>query len=345
MPLFGKKKSNWQSNKSPVVLTKSLGKGADGEVWQTDRQGVVAKLYKPETIRNHVTKQITKLRYMVANPIRPPNDPALAIAWPRELFMDSWGHPVGFLMPECPGRSLIEAYHPTHRKRIFPDHTWQEAIATAHDLALLVAHIHQHSHIVIGDLNPNNIRIHSYHGISIIDTDSFQISVPGQIFPCIKDFPEYQAPEVSKSVKNLGGRDHSQDCFALAILIYQVLMCGEHPYDGVYQGEKPAREEAVKRGYTVLDPSSPFKPKPGRPSPHHLPKALFDLFYRALVQGHSNPSIRPRASEWESALYQVHEKGIRGCQEKRNHKYAKELSSCPWCGITKAGGGDLYPFS
>lgn len=94
----------------PVELTARLATSGEGEVWHTNWDGYVAKLYF-----NPSPDRIRKLEVMVANP---PTDPNAAInhpsfAWPKALLQDASGRSLGFLMPKIADSvELIDVYKP-----------------------------------------------------------------------------------------------------------------------------------------------------------------------------------------------------------------------------------------
>lgn len=84
------------SNHQSVSLSKQIASSGEGEVWETNLSGYLAKIY-----HNPTPERIKKLEVMIANP---PDDPMLrfnhtAIAWAKDLLVDQNGATVGFLMP------------------------------------------------------------------------------------------------------------------------------------------------------------------------------------------------------------------------------------------------------
>ena len=84
------------SNNQPVSLTKQIADSGEGEVWETNLSGYLAKIYHDPT-----PERIEKLKVMLANP---PADPMLdrnhvSIAWLSDLLKDSSGKYLDFLMP------------------------------------------------------------------------------------------------------------------------------------------------------------------------------------------------------------------------------------------------------
>lgn len=324
----------------------SLGKGGEGEVFATNVDGMVAKIYHSH--RQPGEEKIAKLLYMIGNTPEQPQsiDNHIAITWPRDL-LERNGTVHGFLMDASTGDALEKAVTPSTRKKRFPGQTWRHSLATAYNLAWVVANIHAKGY-VIGDVNEQNIRTQVGGVVSIIDIDSFQIHdvTNGRIYPCLVMTPDFAAPELTSEMMSRGQRSANQDCFSLAIIIYRLLMCGNHPFNGVYQlpGDSPEQRTAIVKGYTVFDPQGPYKPRPKAPSPDILPPMLTQLFERAFVAGHRNPVMRPTALEWKNALLSIlgAAGGVKDCPGNPLHAYSYHLPGCPWCDLFQRGQVDYY---
>jgi formylglycine-generating enzyme required for sulfatase activity len=131
-------------------------------------------------------------------------------------------------------------------------------------------------------------------------------------------------------------RQPEQDSFALAVLIFQLLMDGSHPFRAIWlgPGEPPPVEERISQGmfpYDQLAAGNLVTPPPGL-SLDRLHPPLAGLFRRCFVEGHANPRKRPPAKEWESTLKEA-EKYLRTCSS--GHMYSSHLPECPYCGAKK----------
>src|SRR5205823_4377230 len=108
--------------------------------------------------------------------------------------------------------------------------------------------------------------------------------------------PEFQAPHSFKGVV----RTTNHDAFGLAVLIFQLLFLGRHPFIGVYlgSGDMPP-ERAISEGRFAY--SSRAAALQMRQPPATLPLAaagaLADMFERAFTT-----TARPTAAEWVSGL-------------------------------------------
>ena len=77
--------------------------------------------------------------------------------------------------------------------------------------------------------------------------DSFQVSADGKTYRCEGGFPEYTPPELQGVAFRDVDRAQDHDCFGLAIVIFQLLFMGRHPFSGAYlgAGEMPL-ERAIR---------------------------------------------------------------------------------------------------
>ncbi len=139
----------------------------------------------------------------------------------------------------------------------------------------------------------------------------------------------YIAPEIQGVTLSAIDRKAEQDCFALAVLVYQLLMSGVHPYAGV--GEPGELGERIK---AALCPHAAGGPRPPRNAPQleWLPLSLQQLVRAALVDGHGSPSARPEARVWADQLLQA-EKELVTCRRDRSHPYFKHIKKCPACQV------------
>jgi len=122
---------------------------------------------------------------------------------------------------------------------------------------------------VVGDVNESNILVGHSALITLVDTDSFQVcgSRPRQHVPV----PRGQArvhPAGAKGKRFTSiDRTPEHDRFGLAVLIFQLLMEGTHPFAGLYRsGEDPPPYEArIACGqFPYGNRRGPYRPIPDR---------------------------------------------------------------------------------
>ncbi len=172
------------------------------------------------------------------------------------------------------------------------------------NIAACISSIHAKKY-VIGDINGQNILVKRNTYVSIIDTDSFQVTNPrnSKVYRCNVGVEDYTPPEMQgKSFRNCD-RQEAQDRFGLAILIWQLLF-NDHPFSGKWNGsgDPPSLGEKIAQGYWVYGKSSKVKPGLRTISFDIIHPQLQALFRRCFDDGHHNPNARPSASEWQKSL-------------------------------------------
>jgi hypothetical protein len=307
--------------------------------------GLVAKVYHQPTAGH-----VAKLEAMLANP---PADPmtargGISIAWPvdRLWTVDEPARCLGYLMPRVDqARPLFDVYNPGTRLQVCPLFHHGYLLRTARNLAAAVRAVHERGH-VIGDLNESNILVNSMALVTLVDTDSFQVRHQGRVYRCPVGKPEYSPPELQQARFADFDRGPEQDAFALAVLIFQLLMQGIHPFAGRFtgQGEPAPLEERIAAGHW---PYARSRPVPYAPNPHAppfdvLPPGVQDLLRRCFEEGHVRSVVRPDAAGWQEVLQRAEEE-LTTCPVSSQHVYHRGLAACPWCALARTQGRDPFP--
>ena len=123
--------------------------------------------------------------------------------------------------------------------RTFPEASYRFLVHAALNTARGVASVHK-AGCVIGDINHSGVLISNQAIAALIDADSFQVIDGQRRHLCRVGVPEYTPPELQGL--NLGSvlRTTNHDAFGLAIVIFQLLAMGRHPYVGAYaKGDLP----------------------------------------------------------------------------------------------------------
>lgn len=320
-----------------LELDSLLGKGGEGSVYLVKgNHDLAAKIYDlPHATRERQHKLIC----MVANP---PVDPCrrlhhVSIAWPSEIIYQDKNRQsiAGFLMAALPrAKTVADVFHVPTRRMEMPGFTWEYLLCAARNLASSLQALHDKGYVV-GDLNESNALIFPSAVISIIDTDSFQVRSNTDCFRCEVGRPAYTAPECQGKDFSTFDRLPVQDCFALAVLVYQLLMEGRHPFAGVPVAV-PDQPEVTGRIHdnwfreVIVSPKRRVTPPDKCPPFSLLPDLLQHLFIRSFVDGEYNPNIRPTAIEWMDALDAVMGT-LATCSANPLHRYGGHLPACPWC--------------
>ena len=252
---------------------------------------------------------------------------------------------IGIIMPLVRGRSVFELYNTHTRLTSFPKANFRFFVETANNLASAFAKLHKND-IVIGDVNERNIEILPDATVRLIDCDSFQIADHDHVFTSNVGTPLWIPPELQG--KDLTGiqRTPNHDRFGLAQLIFLLLFAGRHPFAGVPRGAiSLSPEEAIRLYAFAFAPECldlPLAPPPACPSLTALPPGIQHSFLRAFTKGSELPGARPTADEWQAQLTQLCA-NLTVCTQQPNHLFWNGINFCPWCGIIRETGINVFP--
>jgi hypothetical protein len=191
-------------------------------------------------------------------------------------------------------------------------------MAVAHNMSVVLGELHAKGYVV-GDLNESNLLVGKDGLVTLVDCDSVQVRSGRRVFHCRVQKPEYTPPELQGQSYADVTLTPNHDAFALAVLIFYLLMEGRHPFAG--RGVQTP-DEGIVAGRSTL---TGLEPAVGTPNPAVLPLGLRRLFLRAFGKG-----SRPSAEEWKTAL-EAEYKTLKQCPKVPSHQYGGHLNSCPWC--------------
>jgi DNA-binding helix-hairpin-helix protein with protein kinase domain len=329
------------SHGTPLRLGKRIGSGGEGDVYEllAAPDTTVAKIYhKPLDAHKQ-----EKLRLMA----RGCNDELKGIsAWPTDVLSTRPGGPVvGFLMPRIADAEPIhKVYGPTHRKETFPHADWRFLVRAAKNLAAAFYVIHKYGY-VIGDVNEGNILVNDKACVRLIDCDSFQVRSKECLYYCEVGVAQFTPPELQKSGNFRLERTANHDNFGLAILIFQLLFLGRHPYAGVYSGKEDMPIEKAIAGFRFAYGRNArlksMTPPPASVGPAIVPDQIARLFEQAFAESGTRNGGRPTAGDWWDVLDPFESK-LRRCSADAVHHYYAGLSACPWCRLEESSGVLLF---
>jgi serine/threonine protein kinase len=319
----------------------SLGSGGEGNVFSTGSR-LAAKIYRQpsKAIQQKLTAMLAKNSGQLLS------KQESGIAWPVDLLLDEADQIVGFLMPQAvDARPIVDYYNPKTRLGFSPFFSYRSLHRTARNLAAAVENLHRQGY-VIGDLNESNILVTQTAQVTLVDADSIQVIDGDKLYHCRVGKAEFMPPELQGKNLSEVTRTIEQDNFALAILIFQTLMEGNHPFAGIYsgEGEPPTLAARIAVGHFPYG----NQPVPYHPSPLALPFTTLHLklqeyFLRCFIESQENPQVRPTATQWSEALA-LAEKELSICKVNARHIFGSHLNDCPWC-YRKAllNGRDPFP--
>lgn len=314
-----------------------IGKGGEGEVYAIQGQsGQAVKIYNAD-LRS---KRESKVRAMVGQGLAIKTD---LIAYPGEVVTDNQGNFLGFVMRLVSGyRPLHELYSPKSRQRYFPKADYRFLVHSALNVARAVGKVHQ-TGCVIGDLNHSGVLVAQDGTVALIDADSFQFRLNGSLYPCVVGVPEFTPPELHGKNLSAVERTIEHDNFGLSVAIFHLLFMGRHPYAGRYNGPDISMGEAIAQNRFAFSLTRQSATRT-TPPPSTLPLDLFpSLVQSAFEQAFGlNPSARPNASEWVSALKKL-EGSLNHCGKMKTHYFPSNARGCVWCALSDGSGFDMFP--
>lgn len=330
----------YDSSGRSLALGERLGGGGEGEVHRLgDRPDRAVKVFHPRRMTVELARKLQVMRD------RRPEDPNWStrrhrsFAWVEDL---AYGDPqrracAGYVMPAVDLDLFRQAhcsYDSQDRVRRFGgEFTWRHLLAAAFNLASCVAALHAEGHRV-GDVRETNVLVAPNALVTLVDCDSFEVHGPrGEVFPTRVGTLEYLPPELQGVDLGSSGDRLAADRFGLAVLIFQFLMLGAHPFQarGRAVDSVPSTDGKIKLGlFPYGSGRRDLRPPEFAPPWAIVPPELRALFRRAFVDGHSRPERRPAAADWAAALDRAGG-ALRTCRSNPHHRFGAHLRSCPWC--------------
>lgn len=289
---------------TPQAIAKEIARGGEGTLYAlTARPSVVVKLYHPELLARRGEKVREKIEAML--PLRQRFTNA-SVAWPAISVFGESGDWCGYAMQRAEGVPLAKLAHPMLFRRYVPDLNRNHVVRFLLEIVKTLGRLHDLG-VCVGDINLNNFLYdHGTGRVTLIDCDSYQVTVDNLIHHCLVIAPDMMPPEHHGVDLKQVLRTSESDLFSLAILIFRCLMLGRHPYDFVGGGTVV---ENLCRGHF---PYGTGGAAPGRAGAipagpwyliwSHLNYDLKTLLIRTLKDGASDPAVRARPSEWLIAL-------------------------------------------
>lgn len=320
-------KSCETENGSVLDLADQLGQGGEARIFAIRENSAHAvKIYhKPLD-----PEKIQKLKFMISLGRKKHFETCAFLAWPQEIVLNHHQQVIGFLMPRFQDVQEIHQYiSPKSRKKLVPNQNWAFLCFIAKNLAASFHHLHS-SGIVIGDVNQKMALVNPSAQVHLVDCDSYQLNLGEHTFRCTVGVEEFTAPEIQGEIFAEFERSIQHDLFGLAVLVFQILMMGRHPYSvQVLDGKNYSMGEHIKSHRYAYAPNlgSAFTPYNTPITPKITGKRIQELFQNAFG---ADPSLRPSAQDWYHALDQLCTR-LGPCLVHPEHRFAKDLSSCPWC--------------
>ena len=302
-----------------------FAQGGEGQIFNiSGHPDKVAKVY---CLAKRTDLCEEKLTLMCNNP--PDESVLIRIAWPVDILYES-GTFVGYVMPKFTNLIDIEAIFSLDI--IEQSVSWPSCISIAKNLCAVIDELHRLGY-VLGDFNPRNIKW-DYNGYAVLlAADSYHITAEDKVFRCETGIPEYIPVELQEKMKQgfinaeLPTYTVCSDRFALAVLLFQILVSGAHPF----QDRNNKIAENIAEGYCpYLQNPIGYDAAVSGLGMGVFTKEIAKLFRLAFVEGHNDPSARPSAHMWYDALKKMR-MGLVRCIDFDSHYYCRHLRDCPWC--------------
>lgn len=298
----------YDEQRTPLTLGRLLKSGGAGSVFLIkERPLEVAKLYhsdKGGQVYERKVRAMLELRPDLPD-VEDKGVRQVQIAWPTGLLRDKARRFLGFTMPVLDVAATSDLEHVLQERQ-----AREEGLPTAlgpkmtlaANLAVMLAALHERQHYVV-DLKPLNVRFYRKSlFIAMLDCDGFSIQGKGERFLSEQVTTDYLAAEFQQRGV-ASGEEEAQDRFALAVMVFQLLNSGLHPYSGRPNGatlpsDLPGRIAAHLYPYAQGKGDARILPSPV--SGHAaFPAELRDMFDRAFA---NQARRRPTAAEWSSLL-------------------------------------------
>jgi DNA-binding helix-hairpin-helix protein with protein kinase domain len=293
------------------------------------------------------------------------------LAWPLDRVRDAPGGPViGVLIERIHGVSGLAIVDATIARKKGIRVRFRSRIGIAREVAAAVDAGHQ-AGFLFEDLNESNLmvvgsgRLAVKPSVVLIDIDGSvrficRNPMTGRIAPssCGVARPEYLPPEVHRLGRTLDlktvARTESQDVFAVAVLVWQ-LLTAVHPYSACnVAGAATPQDlsEWIANGWWPWAPMAnlppDWVPNPGAVrSFATFPQGVQNWFYRAFHDGSVDPQLRPSLGELVDLLDDWHEReswllrlGLRSCVQiwRLGKQRLKRFAKSAWRWLCQTDG-------
>jgi DNA-binding helix-hairpin-helix protein with protein kinase domain len=299
----------WENVSVPADELKPIGRGAVAKVYAysaADGSTYALKIFNKPAAAPWDKLEFLQQKFGGHPAASLPKKKAWSVGWPISLIRrgnalaNNAGTllvPVGILLRYLdPGWRTLDHWIENHLLRKLDDQrqslSWRLLILR--NCAAALAELHAKSIAVI-DVKPANIfvRLSSGH-ICLTDADGYRI---GTKFPATHFSANYIIPMALDSM-DVARLDETQDCYALAVIVFQVLNYGIHPFQfksaTQYDTTNDGNAKNYRYAYGPKQPWLAIEPLPQ--SVHNCwPSELRDMLSGAFTKD----GALPRARDWE----------------------------------------------
>jgi len=275
--------------------------GGEGSVYiLNDKPGILVKIYHDEKLGKNRKEYQDKIEAMIS---KKKEFEKIDVCWPLLSVYNSSKQWIGYAMKQGFGSPMRYLAHGVAYKNHFPN------INRVILLQLLLSFIKNiealHSkNIFIGDYNLLNFLCNNTNNkVTMIDCDSYQVTIKDKFFSCPVGSPDLTPKEHhNKDFKTLK-RTLESERWSLAIILFECLMLGRHPYD-VVGGDDPVTN--IRNAHFPYGKGSGGIPiGPWYNIWSHMPYRIKGLFITTFTEGVNDPYKRTDVSTWlqEISIY------------------------------------------
>jgi len=304
---------NNQIERFELSTDEKIGEGATAFVYKVNykNQTWAAKIFKDDHKINSA-----KLKAMLKHQ---PDDLSINLdgqdfiqyAWIKYIIKNGVGKVIGFMMPYVAHDdtySLDTFYDPVLSKRL---KSFESALSLRIQLAInlceLIESLHKNNNYFI-DIKPQNIKVYKKnHRVILLDCDGYSIDNPNGLprrFDAELVSLDYIAPEVKTNNLKPSELGIQQDLYGLAVILFQLLNRGTHPFQGITVDKSITaitNDDRAAIGLYAYGLRENRKVKPRSQSIHNLfldaTRELFDKSFET--------QSRTTASEWMTHFKEI----------------------------------------
>jgi len=268
--------------------------GGEGSVYVlNDKHGILVKIYHKEKLNKNRKEYQGKIDTMISIKREFEN---IDVCWPLLSVYDSSGQWIGYAMKQGKGSPMRYLAHGVAYKKHFPN---LDRVILLQFLLSFIKNIELlHSkNILIGDYNLLNFLCDNTNNkVTMIDCDSYQVKIKDKFFPCPVGSPDLTPIEHHNKDFKFLKRTLASERFSLAIILFECLMLGRHPYD-IVGGDDPLTN--LRNAHFPYGRGNKGIPKgPWYNIWSHMPYSIKSLFIQTFKEGVNNPDKRTDVSTW-----------------------------------------------
>lgn len=275
-----------------VVLDELLGEGGEGAAYAVDGDRVV-KIFD----RSHVTvHRRAKVERFAAKSLA-----SEGICFPEAVVSNESGEFVGYMMTRARGHEFRVIMNPRRFLKAFPGWTKADLVDVCISFLEKVSYLHS-LNVVVGDINPKNVIVDADKNVWMIDADSWQIDG----YPCPVGTPMFTAASALGRPYSESLRTSEEELFAVATMLFMVLITGQFPY--ARSGSDGDIARLVQEGnfaFQVGERSNRDQPEGNwKYMWSHMPRGLKEMFWHTFHRDGNRYASPPSADEWLRAFRQ-----------------------------------------